>query len=96
MLNKHFTELSEPDSQRVVTLPAFHIYRRPIVIDFVYSTVLFHTLAALTLFAVTAIEACRPAPRATRVQFTAAPSPIALARPDASNQDFAESYDEAA
>jgi hypothetical protein len=59
--------------------------------------VLFHTLAALELFAVAAVQACRPAPRRDpRIMWVAAPLPTALMTPDASNRDFAESYDEAA
>jgi hypothetical protein len=58
---------------------------------------LFHAVAALELFAVAAIQACRPAQRRNpRVMWIAEPMPAARVAPDASNQDFAESYDEAA
>jgi hypothetical protein len=67
------------------------------VIDFLHSTVLFHTLAALTLMSVAAVQACRPAPRRARSLLTGtAPQLMPLTKPDAANQDFAESYDEAA
>jgi hypothetical protein len=59
--------------------------------------VLFHTLAALQLFAFTAFQACRPAPRSNPLRmWVTAPLPAAAMKPDASNWDFAESYDEAA
>jgi hypothetical protein len=58
---------------------------------------LFHAVAALELFAVAAIQGCRPAPRRNpRFMWIAEPLPVARVAPDASNWDFAESYDEAA
>jgi hypothetical protein len=59
--------------------------------------VLFHAVAALELFAVAAIQACGPAPRPNpRFMWIAEPLPATRVAPDASNHDFAESYDEAA
>jgi hypothetical protein len=59
--------------------------------------VLFHALAALQLFAFAAFQAFRPAPRRNPLRmWIAAPLPTVAVKPDASNWDFAESYDEAA
>jgi hypothetical protein len=59
--------------------------------------VLFHAIAALLLFAFAAIQAFRPAPgRHPLRMWIAAPLPAVVVKPDASNWDFAESYDEAA
>jgi ABC-type transport system involved in cytochrome c biogenesis permease component len=63
----------------------------------ILTVVLFHSLAVLELFAFAAFEACRPAARHTpRVAWIAAPLPAAQVKPDASNGDYADSYDEAA
>jgi hypothetical protein len=67
------------------------------VLDFIHSTLLFHTFATLMLFTGSAIHACQPATRRVpRVSYAEAPPLSALSKPDASNWDFAESYDEAA
>jgi hypothetical protein len=59
--------------------------------------VLFHAIAALLLFAFAAFQAFQPAPRRHPLRmWVTAPLPAAAMKPDASNWDFAESYDEAA
>lgn len=65
--------------------------------DAILYVALFHTFAALELFAVAAIQACRPAPRRKpRFAWVAAPLATAVLTPDRSSSDFADSYDEAA
>ena len=56
---------------------------------------LFHSLAALELFALAAVQACRAPRRAPRMVRVAVPMPSAVL-PDNANSDFAESFDEAA
>jgi hypothetical protein len=64
--------------------------------DAILYVILFQAVAAVELFAVAAFQACLPAPRRNpRFMWVTEPLP-AHAEPDASNQDFAESYDEAA
>jgi hypothetical protein len=64
--------------------------------DAIQYVILFQAVAAIELFAVAAFQAFWPAARRTpRLTWIAEPLP-ARAQPDASNQDFAESYDEAA
>ncbi len=63
----------------------------------ILTVALFHSVAVLELFAFAAFEACRPAPRRTPgVAWVATPLPEAVVKPDASNGDYADSYDEAA
>ena len=57
---------------------------------------MFQGIAILELFAVAAFQACRPAPRHPRRLWVAESLPAARLAPDASNEDLAESYDQAA
>lgn len=64
--------------------------------DAILNLSMFHAIAALELFALAAFQSCLPAPRRNpRFMWIAEPLPV-NAQPDASNRDFAESYDEAA
>ena len=63
--------------------------------DAILYVILFQAVAAVELFALAAFQAFKPAPRRIQVMWVAEPLP-AHVKPDASNWDYAQSFDEAA
>jgi hypothetical protein len=63
--------------------------------DAILYVILFQAVAAVELFTLAAFQAFKPAPRRTQVTWVAEPLP-AHVKPDASNWDYAQSFDEAA